>query len=178
MLKLNSDTTFFTSLVSPIGEILLTSDGTALTGLFMESHRGGWEQPAPEWRRSGEPFTVVGEQLAAYFAGELTTFDVPLNAHGTPFQQRVWSALLTIPYGETVSYLEIARRIGDAKAVRAVGTANGRNPISIIVPCHRVIGASGALTGYGGGIERKRALLMLEARHRPGLFSPFQRARG
>ncbi len=165
-----TDPTFFTTVDSPIGDLLLTSDGTSLTGLYMSNPRGE-SRPAREWHRSDEPFLAVKEQLAAYFAGALTTFDVPLKAHGTPFQQRVWAALLTIPYGETVSYAEIARRIGDPKAIRAVGAANGRNPISIIIPCHRVIGASGALTGYGGGIERKRALLMLEAQNRPGLFS-------
>lgn len=165
-----NDQTYFTTTESPIGELLLTSDGTALTGLYMSNPRGE-PKAAAAWCKSAEPFTAVTEQLAAYFAGELTTFDIPLNARGTDFQKRVWSALMAVSYGETVSYAEIARRIGDAKAVRAVGAANGRNPISIIVPCHRVIGASGALTGYGGGIERKRALLMLEAQNRPDLFS-------
>jgi methylated-DNA-[protein]-cysteine S-methyltransferase len=105
---------------------------------------------------------VAADQLAAYFAGERTDFDLPLSPSGTPFQLSVWRALLSIPYGETISYRELARRIGNAKAVRAVGAANGRNPIPIIVPCHRVIGADGSLTGYGGGLPRKRLLLELE----------------
>jgi methylated-DNA-[protein]-cysteine S-methyltransferase len=101
----------------------------------------------------------VRAQLDAYFAGELVAFDVPLAVHGTEFQKRVWDQLVQIPYGETISYSELARRLGDLKLVRAVGLANGRNPISIIVPCHRVIGADGSLVGYGGGLERKQWLL-------------------
>lgn len=108
-------------------------------------------------------FRDVADQLAAYFAGELTEFDLALDPSGTPFQLTVWAALRTIPYGQTRSYADIARQIGSPTASRAVGLANGRNPISIIVPCHRVIGANGSLTGYGGGIERKRALLDLES---------------
>ena len=103
------------------------------------------------------------EQLDAYFAGELETFDLDLDPHGTPFQQRVWDELTRIPYGETISYSELAHRLGDPKLVRAVGLANGRNPISIVIPCHRVIGADGSLVGYGGGLERKRWLLEHEA---------------
>ena len=102
-------------------------------------------------------------QLEEYFAGERTEFSLPLESHGTDFQQRVWRALRAIPFGTTISYGELARRIGNPRAVRAVGLANGRNPISIIVPCHRVIGANGTLTGYGGGLERKRFLLALES---------------
>jgi methylated-DNA-[protein]-cysteine S-methyltransferase len=118
----------------------------------------------PEWRRDDSAFTEACGQLDEYFAGERTEFDLPLNPAGTPFQRRVWDALKTIPYGEIRSYGEIAEQIGRPGAARAVGLANGRNPISIVVPCHRVIGASGALTGYGGGLERKQYLLDLETR--------------
>ena len=105
------------------------------------------------------------EALQRYFAGELFEFQLPLAPEGTPFQQRVWQELRRIPYGETISYLELAKRVGDPKSVRAVGRANGANPIAVVVPCHRVIGADGSLTGYAGGLEKKRALLALEARH-------------
>jgi methylated-DNA-[protein]-cysteine S-methyltransferase len=118
----------------------------------------------PGWRADRGTFADVRRQLAEYFGGDRITFDVPLAAAGTPFQRAVWRGLRGIPYGETISYGELARRIGRPSAVRAVGLANGRNPISVIVPCHRVIGADGTLTGYGGGIERKRLLLELETR--------------
>jgi methylated-DNA-[protein]-cysteine S-methyltransferase len=146
---------------SPIGELLLIGDGYALRGLYMEQGR----QPKGirnSLRRSSAPFAAVHRQLGEYFAGERRSFEVALELLGTPFQRRVWSALLEIPYGETVSYGELANRLGDPAAVRAVGLANGRNPVSVIVPCHRVIGANGDLTGYGGGLERKRLLLELE----------------
>jgi methylated-DNA-[protein]-cysteine S-methyltransferase len=116
-----------------------------------------------DWQAAEEPFADVSRQLAEYFAGRRTVFDVPLAISGSPFQRRVWRALQDIPYGETISYGELARRIGVPSASRAVGVANGHNPISVIVPCHRVIGADGSLTGYGGGLERKRVLLELEA---------------
>ncbi len=117
----------------------------------------------PQWQRADEPFVAVREQLDEYFAGERTAFDVPLQMDGSGFQLRVWRELREIPYGTTTSYGEIARRLGkSAAAARAVGLANGQNPISVIVPCHRVIGADGSLTGYGGGLERKRYLLDLE----------------
>lgn len=119
-------------------------------------------QPAPEWRRDDLALAPFVEQFEAYFAGRLRRFDLPMAARGTPFQQSVWRALCDIPYGETVSYLDIANAIGNPKAVRAVGAANGQNPLSIIVPCHRVIGRNGALTGYGGGLPIKRWLLALE----------------
>ncbi len=146
---------------SPIGPLTLAGDGPTLMHLRMtdQSHepdRSGWA-PADQGA-----FAAVVEQLDAYFAGSLTRFDVDLDLVGTEFQRRVWSALQTIPYGETRSYGEIAEQIGSPAASRAVGLANGRNPISIIVPCHRVIGAAGAMTGYGGGIDRKRTLLALE----------------
>jgi len=142
---------------SPIGDLLLTGD-TVLGGLHIPPHR--WAPAIDEgWRRDAAPFAQAIEQLDAYFSGALTEFDLPLAAHGTRFQQRVWTALRRIPYGETTSYGELAAAIGLPRAARAVGAANGRNPISIIVPCHRVIGADGTLTGYGAGVERKRALL-------------------
>jgi methylated-DNA-[protein]-cysteine S-methyltransferase len=153
----------YTTIDSPIGDLLLLGDGSALHGLYMQ------EAPKPmalepEWRADPRAFADVRRQLAEYFGGDRTAFDVPLAAAGTPFQRAVWQGLREIPYGETASYGELARRIGRPSAVRAVGLANGRNPISVIVPCHRVIGADGTLTGYGGGIERKRLLLELEAR--------------
>jgi methylated-DNA-[protein]-cysteine S-methyltransferase len=117
----------------------------------------------PRWERRDQPFAVIAHQLEEYFAGSRRTFEVPLALAGSPFEQRVWDALLEVPYGTTVSYGEIARRIGEPTAARAVGIANGRNPVAVIVPCHRVIGADGGLTGYGGGLERKRFLLDLEA---------------
>ncbi|RCV55444.1 methylated-DNA--[protein]-cysteine S-methyltransferase [Marinitenerispora sediminis] len=153
--------TRYTLLPSPIGEILLTGDGAALTGLYMRPE-AGWERTAADWRRDDGAFAETKRQLAAYFAGELREFSVPLAPSGTPFQLRVWRTLTTIPYGRTTSYGEIAARLGRPTASRAVGMANGRNPISIIVPCHRVIGANGALTGYGGGLPRKERLLRLE----------------
>ncbi|HEX8104378.1 MAG TPA: methylated-DNA--[protein]-cysteine S-methyltransferase [Solirubrobacteraceae bacterium] len=149
--------TLWTSHPSPIGDLLLLSDGEALTGLFMAP----WTADAA-WRRADEAFAAAREQLDAYFAGERTDFDLPLAPSGTGFQLRVWAALRTIPYGETTSYGALAAQIGAPGAARAVGLANGRNPVSIVVPCHRVIGAGGALTGYGGGLERKRTLLDLE----------------
>lgn len=153
---------------SPIGKLLLTSDGTALTGVHMEPHHMEPRANAAGQREdaaSDPALRAAREQLAAYFAGALTTFDLPLAPGGTAFQQRVWAALRAIPYGETVSYRDIAQRIESPAAVRAVGAANGRNPIALIVPCHRVIGADGSLTGFGGGIDRKRWLLDHEARN-------------
>ena len=163
--------TVFDTMPSPVGALLLVADDTGLTGVHFEPHTGR-DAPAPGWRRADEaegaesPVARVladaRAQLDAYFAGARTTFDLPLAPRGTPFQQRVWSALRELAYGETISYLELARRVGDPRAVRAVGGANGRNPIPVIVPCHRVIGADGSLTGFGGGIERKRWLLRHE----------------
>lgn len=147
---------------SPIGPLTLAGDGSTLMHLRMadqsnEPDRSGWEPAGPD------AFADVAEQLDAYFAGSLTEFDVDLELVGTEFQRRVWAALRTIPYGETRSYGEIAEQIGSPAASRAVGLANGRNPISIIVPCHRVVGAAGSMTGYAGGIDRKRVLLSLES---------------
>jgi methylated-DNA-[protein]-cysteine S-methyltransferase len=157
-----SEQRFYMSLDSPIGELLLLGDGQALRGLYMQDGRKP-VKIAPRWERSEAPFVAVRKQLREYFAGERTTFDeLPLALDGAQFECRVWRALQDIPYGETVSYGEIARRVGQPDAARAVGLANGRNPIAVIVPCHRVIGANGALVGYGGGLERKRLLLELE----------------
>ena len=156
-------TTVYATMDSPIGELLLLGDGVALTGIYMKIQKYG-PQRAPDWRKDSVPFRNACEQLCAYFAGELERFDLPLAPAGTAFQQSVWAALLDIPYGATETYGELARRIGEPTASRAVGLANGRNPISIVIPCHRVIGSTGALTGYGGGIERKRWLLAHEAR--------------
>jgi methylated-DNA-[protein]-cysteine S-methyltransferase len=144
---------------SPVGPLTLISDGAALTHCTFENPRYPFEH-AP--RREDGVIAAARRQLDAYFAGKLRAFDLPLSPRGTAFQQRVWAALLRIPYGVTRSYGQQAAAIGSPTAVRAVGLANGRNPIAIIVPCHRVIGADGGLTGYGGGIARKRLLLDLE----------------
>jgi methylated-DNA-[protein]-cysteine S-methyltransferase len=153
--------TLYTKMDSPIGELLLVGDGETLSGLYMQDGRKP-KRIAADWSESSAAFAEVKRQLEEYFAGERTTFDMKLAPEGAPFEREVWHALEAIPYGETVSYGEIARRVGQPGAARAVGTANGRNPISVIVPCHRVIGADGSLTGYGGGLERKRLLLELE----------------
>ena len=152
----------YTTCESPLGELLLIGDGESLTGLYMQAQKYAREVQQ-EWRHDAKPFRGVAEQLDAYFRGELRTFDVPLAPCGTEFQRRVWRALADIEFGTTTTYGELARRIGSPNAPRAVGLANGHNPIGIIVPCHRVIGANGSLTGYGGGIERKRWLLAHEA---------------
>jgi methylated-DNA-[protein]-cysteine S-methyltransferase len=148
---------------SPIGPLLLAGDGEALSLLgFPEGKMR--RQHEPGWLESPEKFRKVRKQLDDYFAGRLDRFDVPLAPKGTEFQETVWQALTEIPFGETWSYGELARRIGKPKASRAVGAANGVNPIPIIIPCHRVIGASGKLTGFGGGLLTKQYLLDLEAR--------------
>jgi methylated-DNA-[protein]-cysteine S-methyltransferase len=151
-------TQYFSTLPSPVGELLLLSDGEGLTGLYMQQ-QVHWSGMQPHWRRDDGCVREARTQLQAYFAGELRNFILPLNLQGTDFQKRVWTELLNIPYGETIHYGELARRIAQPTAARAVGLANGRNPISIIVPCHRVVGANGTLTGYGGGLPRKRWLL-------------------
>jgi methylated-DNA-[protein]-cysteine S-methyltransferase len=157
-------TTYFRVIDSPVGPLTLAGrDRLAhlrMDGQTHEPSRVGWEP-------DDSAFEDVVEQLGAYFAGELTTFDVDLDMVGTEFQRRVWAALRTIPYGETRSYGQIAAQIGSPGAFRAVGLANGRNPIGIIVPCHRVIGSTGSLTGYGGGLDRKRILLDLEKSRKP-----------
>jgi methylated-DNA-[protein]-cysteine S-methyltransferase len=145
---------------SPIGPLTLAGRDDRLMHLRMVDQT--YEPSREGWQPDDSAFAEAATQLAAYFAGECTDFQVELDLVGTAFQRRVWEALLTIPYGETRSYGEIARQIGAPGAFRAVGLANGHNPISIIVPCHRVIGANGNLTGYGGGVERKKMLLHLE----------------
>jgi methylated-DNA-[protein]-cysteine S-methyltransferase len=151
--------TYYTQIPSPIGPLLLVGDEHGhLQQLHMSPHRIN-----PEWVEASEPFAKAIDQLDQYFEGGRTEFDVELDMRGTDFQKDVWNALLTIPYGETRSYGEIARQIGRPDRARAVGAANGSNPVSLIVPCHRVIGADGSLTGYGGGLDRKRFLLDLES---------------
>lgn len=152
---------------SPLGSYLLASSQRGLACVkpveqpFPDLER--WEREGARFQEGGDCCLQAAEQLDAYFAGELREFDVPLDMRGTPFQRRVWEALLTIPYGETRSYGDIAAALGQPTASRAVGSANGSNPVSIIVPCHRVIGAGGRLVGYGGGLHRKDALLALES---------------
>lgn len=148
-----------TTVDSPVGVLTLVAHDGVLAGLYMSDQR---HAPSIDAVTDEAGFEAVTEQLAAYFRGELTRFDLPLAPVGTPWQRRVWAGLCEIPYGETISYGELARRIGSPGAARAVGLANGRNPIGIIVPCHRVIGADGRLTGYGGGLPRKELLLALE----------------
>ncbi|APU14971.1 MULTISPECIES: methylated-DNA--[protein]-cysteine S-methyltransferase [Actinoalloteichus] len=154
-----------TVMESPLGPMTLVAADGLLCGVYMVEHR---HRPALETFGPADAtsFTECVAQLTEYFEGRRTEFDLPTAAQGTPFQQQVWSALREIPYGETVTYGWIAERLGRPTASRAVGAANGRNPISIIVPCHRVIGAGGALTGYGGGLHRKERLLELERVHR------------
>jgi methylated-DNA-[protein]-cysteine S-methyltransferase len=151
---------------SPFGALTLVADDGALAGLYMDQqrHRPPEETFGERQSPDEEPFARVRAQLAEYFAGERTEFDLPLAMAGTPFQRTVWAELRRIPFGDTISYGQLADRIGNPNASRAVGLANGRNPIGIIVPCHRVVGSNGDLTGYGGGIERKRALLAFEQR--------------
>jgi methylated-DNA-[protein]-cysteine S-methyltransferase len=156
--------TIWTEMSSPVGPLRLMGDGAALTGLYLSPDRYG---PAefPEDTRGSDPVLAEAvRQLNAYFEGALQEFALPLAPAGTPFQRRVWDALGEIPYGATISYLELARRLNNERAVRAVGAANGRNPISIIIPCHRVMGSNGSLVGYGGGLERKRWLMDHETR--------------
>jgi methylated-DNA-[protein]-cysteine S-methyltransferase len=152
----------YCELSTPVGRLLLAGDEE---GLRRISFQDGFHpvRPPEGWRRAEVPFRDAIAQLEAYFAGKLRHFDLALAPEGTPFQREVWSALITIPYGKTVSYGELARRLGRSNAPRAVGAANGRNPIPIIIPCHRVIGADGSLTGFGGGVAIKRRLLDLES---------------
>lgn len=153
--------TYYMHMESPVGRLLLTADERALTGIYFQ---GGYPAVGDDWKeRSAHPvLRAAKRQLGEYFAGRRRNFDLPLAPKGTPFQLSVWKALLGIPYGKTRSYGDIARKIGKPKAVRAVGAANGANPIPLVVPCHRVIGSDGSLTGYGGGLPRKQRLLALE----------------
>jgi len=179
---------YYTWYENPLIKLLLVSDGQALTGLYFATHRYG-EELQPDWEKvdAAAPFPEAKAQLAGYFAGELQTFDLPLAMPGTAFQRLVWNKLQDIPYGKTISYGELSKQISRPASMRAVGGANARNPISIIVPCHRVIGANGSLTGYGGGLEVKAALLAFEAsvlaygphafdHNRGALLNQFQRA--
>jgi methylated-DNA-[protein]-cysteine S-methyltransferase len=153
----------YTMFESPVGTLLLAGDGNGLRLVSFESSKHA-APPQADWRQDKTPFTEVIRQLRAYFRGELKEFDLPLALEGTKFQLHVWNTLRSIPYGETISYAQLAGRIGDPKAVRAVGLANGSNPIPIIIPCHRVIGSDGSLTGFGGGLSTKKLLLELESK--------------
>jgi methylated-DNA-[protein]-cysteine S-methyltransferase len=155
--------THFAQIESPVGPLLLTADATGLRTIeFVNGRRPA--RPDPAWQENPEALKEPIRQLRAYFAGELESFDLPLSPAGTKFQLDVWKSLCDIPYGETISYGELARRIGNPNASRAVGLANGSNPIPIVIPCHRVIGSDGKLTGYGGGLPIKETLLALERR--------------
>ena len=153
----------YTRVESPLGTLILASDGAAMTGAWFDGQR---HQPpiGRNWRLSPELGILrrAADELLRYFAGKRTRFDVALAPVGTPFQRAVWSAIAGVPYGATIAYRELAARAGTPASVRAAGAATGRNPLSIFIPCHRIVGADGALTGYAGGLERKRALLALE----------------
>jgi methylated-DNA-[protein]-cysteine S-methyltransferase len=153
----------YTRIESPVGKLLLATEAQGLRLVSFESSKRA-TSVQPDWKENKAPFAEVIRQLRAYFDGELREFDLPLAPEGTAFQLRVWNSLRTIPYGETISYGQLAQRIGNPKAVRAVGLANGCNPIPIIIPCHRVIGSDGSLTGFGGGLPNKKKLLALESR--------------
>jgi methylated-DNA-[protein]-cysteine S-methyltransferase len=155
--------TSFTQIESPLGPLLLASSEAGLSEIQFVNGRHS-ARVKPEWKENAAALKEPIRQLRAYFSGELEDFDLPLAPQGTSFQQKVWSELCSIRYGETMSYGELARRIGNPNASRAVGLANGSNPIPIIIPCHRVIGANGKLTGYGGGLPIKEKLLALEKR--------------
>jgi len=153
--------TSYTHMASPIGPLLLVADGSGLRQIIFATN-GRPAEPKPDWKYDSLPFRELTRQLEAYFAGKLETFDRTLVPEGTPFQQKVWAELCHIPYGTTISYGQLAGRIGNPKGSRAVGLANGSNPIPIVIPCHRVIGSNGKLTGYGGGLHIKEKLLALE----------------
>ena len=169
--------TWFTYLDTPVGVLMLAGcDDHGLRCISFQDGKGA-RGPEPGWVQSEKPFRDAIRQLREYFMGRRTTFALKLHPKGTPFQRDVWKALLTIPYGETRSYGDIARQIGRPRAVRAVGLANGRNPLPIVVPCHRVIGSSGALVGYGGGLRVKQALLDREREVSAARPAPSPRAR-
>lgn len=158
---------YTTTIASPIGALVLVSDGAALTALLFEEERGAGRLPGPRVPAAeAAPFPQARRELEEYFAGARTAFGIALAPSGTPFQRRVWEALRHVPHGATATYRQIAQAAGSPRAFRAVGAALGRNPIAIVVPCHRIIGADGTLTGYAGGITRKKALLDLEAGRR------------
>jgi methylated-DNA-[protein]-cysteine S-methyltransferase len=163
-------TMYYDYLDSPIGSLLLAGDGNSLIELGFPAGKAARRHQA-EWVRDSAPFLECTRQLRDYFAGQLRQFNLPLAPQGTEFQQQVWEALCAIPYGQTVSYGEVARSLGRPSASRAVGAANGKNPIPIIIPCHRVIGSGGSLVGFGGGLPIKQRLLALEQKAiAPGLF--------
>lgn len=163
---------WYDELRSPVGVLRLVADHDGLREIWFESGRHQ-KAPQPHWRRASEPFVLVRQQLQEYFAGERQQFDLPLHPRGTPFQLKVWWELARIPYGATISYGQLAQRIDQPLAVRAVGAANGRNPLPIVLPCHRVIGSDGSLTGFGGGLPTKRYLLSMEdGVARGDLFGP------
>ena len=155
---------FYDYLDSSIGPLLIAGDNSGLRRIEfpLRGKRGKPVKPEPDWEKNPRELREAAKQLKDYFAGKRTRFDLKLAPEGTDFQRQVWKALRTIPYGKTISYGELAGKIGNPKAVRAVGGANGKNPIPIVIPCHRVIGADGSLTGFGGGLETKVALLALE----------------
>jgi methylated-DNA-[protein]-cysteine S-methyltransferase len=159
----------FVTLATPVGELKLVANGSRLAAILWENDKPGRVRLGPMREAPDNPILMrTAQQLQEYFAGTRNRFDLDLDFAGTEFQKKVWAALLTIPFGETRSYSEIARQIGNPSAVRAVGAANGKNPISIVAPCHRVIGASGKLTGFAGGLEAKERLLTLEGCEWPG----------
>lgn len=168
--------TYYTYIDTPVGTLLLAGCNHGLQVISFQCGKGGLA-PEPDWQESPAFFRRVTQQLQQYFRGKRTVFDVKIAPKGTAFQTAVWKALEAIPYGQTRSYADIAKVVGRPRAVRAVGLANGRNPISIVVPCHRVIGKDGSLVGYGGGLNVKQALLDLERpkpptrvrRHNPGV---------
>jgi len=155
---------YFSHFDSPVGPLLLAADESGLRQLAFPCEKTK-QTPPSDWQENGAFFGATTRQLTAYFAGQLRTFDLPLAPQGTPFQLQVWQTLPEIPYGQTLSYGDLAQKIGNPKASRAVGAANGQNPLPSLIPCHRVIGANGRLTGFAGGLETKKALLSLEQRH-------------
>ena len=163
MTTLTANPTCYTRMDSPVGPLLLVADDSGVRRIdFLNGRNPG--EADPRWHEDAEPLHETVRELLAYFAGELETFDLVIAPQGTPFQLAVWNRLREIPYGETISYGELARRVGNPNASRAVGLANGSNPIPIVIPCHRVIGSNGKLTGYGGGLPIKEKLLALERR--------------
>lgn len=158
--------TYYSYYDSPVGSLLLAGDGSRLELISFSTGRAT-RLPSADWMRRNDAFKPVKQQLAAYFAGELLEFTLALSPKGTDFQLAVWTALGNIPYGETCSYGDIANRIGKPEASRAVGAANGQNPLPIVIPCHRVIGSNGALVGFGGGLDCKQFLLRHEQAYAP-----------
>ncbi|MCZ6872382.1 MAG: methylated-DNA--[protein]-cysteine S-methyltransferase [bacterium] len=156
----------YSYMASPLGPILIAGDAAGLRLINFQPD-SALSQPAPDWVEDRQPLREALDQLDAYFAGTMQDFTLKLAPAGTPFQQSVWHALQDIPYGETTSYGTLAKQLGKPKASRAVGAANGRNPLAIVIPCHRVIGSTGKLTGYAGGLDLKKALLALERRYAP-----------